>query len=468
MEHHVQSIDDALIGGLSYKLKAGASYVTDRRKCTFYASGGNQYSSSGVKVCKFNIVSDAWLDPSSFRVMFTINNLNPATPKTLIKPLHWNPAVLFKRCRVTCGGVVIEDIDDYNRLSLMLTALKPVDEQKDIAMQGFGLFDRVNDSAEVVATNWNTGQGPAEDADERKAYRVSDWDEAAAIKSQRTVLFKPMLGILDQDKLIPLRYAPLQFEFELVSNSADSVYVGPVKENNCSANWGISDIQCKMDLLTLDSSLQNEYASHLLSGKTLPINFSSYNHSSQSTNGDKDFSAHIHRALTRLKSVYITLFNNWAGTGVGPAEVKLPGMRKVCNDFYHPASINAMEDLEQAQHSVWLQVGSKLYPEYPIRDSTEAYYQLSQTVKSPIHIYSRWYHTCKYIVGMDMEKIRHASFTGLNTKAGDMLSVNFRGCNALTPDGSGILATSIPSRVFCALHYDAVLNIRDSGVELLE
>ena len=102
----------------------------------------------------------------------------------------------------------------------------------------------------------------------------------------------------------------------------------------------------------------------------LSINVSSYNHSSQSTNGDKDFSAHIHRALTRLKSVYITLFNNWAGTGVGPAEVKLPAMRKVCNDFYHPASINAMEDLEQAQHSVWLQVGSKLYPEYPIRDST--------------------------------------------------------------------------------------------------
>ena len=67
-----------------------------------------------------------------------------------------------------------------------------------------------------------------------------------------------------------------------------------------------------------------------------------------------------------------------------------------------------------------------------------------------------------------MEKIRLAGFTGLNTKAGDMLSVNFRGCNAYTPDGSAINIASIPARVFCALHYDAVLNIRDSGVELLE
>ena len=223
----------------------------------------------------------------------------------------------------------------------------------------------------------------------------------------------------------------------------------------------------KLIFLTLDSSLQNEYASHLLSGKTLPVSFSLYNRSSQSTNGDKDFSAHIHRALTRLKSVYITLFNSWTGTGAGPADVKLPAMRKVCNDFYHPASNNAMEDLEQGQHSVWLQVGSKPYSEYPIRDSTEAY-QLSQTVKNPMHNYSRWYHTCKYIVGMDMEKIRLAGFTGLNTKAGDLLTVNFRGCNALIADGSAIATNSIPSRVFCALHYDAVLNIRDSGVELLE
>ena len=69
---------------------------------------------------------------------------------------------------------------------------------------------------------------------------------------------------------------------------------------------------------------------------------------------------------------------------------------------------------------------------------------------------------------MDMEKIRLAGFTALSTKASDMLTVNFRGCNVLTPDGSAIHTYSIPTRVFCALHYDVVLNIRDSGVELLE
>ena len=54
MEHHAQSVDDALSGGLSYKLKAGASYVTNRRSDSYFAQGGNQYNPNGVKIMKSN------------------------------------------------------------------------------------------------------------------------------------------------------------------------------------------------------------------------------------------------------------------------------------------------------------------------------------------------------------------------------------------------------------------------------
>ena len=453
MEHHAQSVEDALIGGLSYKLKPGASYVTDRRSVTFFASGGNQYSPSGVKVCKFNIVADQWLEPSTFRVMFTVNNTgDPATE--IITPLHWNPAVMFRRARIIAGGQIIEDIDDFNRLSLMFTALKSQDDQKEIAMEGFGLFDRKYDRP----AGGLLADPDAEDDDERKIYRVSDWDEAGTIGKSRTVLFKPMLGFLAQEKLIPLRYCPLQIELELVNSGSDCMFVGVQNGLTSTNNWEITDIQCKCDLLTLDSSLQNEYASHLLSGKTLPINFSSYNHTNQSTNGDKDFSCHIHRALTRLKSVFVTLFKDDATSANMPA-----GLRKVCNDFYHPAGAG-MEDLEKGQHQFQLQIGSKLIPEYPIKDSTEFFYHLRKTVGTPINIYSRWYHSTKYIIGLDMEKISGAGFSGMSTKAGDLISVNFKNCHESAVNS----ATSIPSRMYAVLHYDAVLNIRDSGVELLD
>ena len=76
MEHHAQSVDDALLGGLNYELKAGASYVTNRRSVSYFASGGKAYSPNGIKIRKFNITGDQWLDPSTFRVAFQLNNRN--------------------------------------------------------------------------------------------------------------------------------------------------------------------------------------------------------------------------------------------------------------------------------------------------------------------------------------------------------------------------------------------------------
>ena len=104
-----------------------------------------------------------------------------------------------------------------------------------------------------------------------------------------------------------------------------------------------------------------------------------------------------------------------------------------------------------------------MVPEYPIRDDTEAYYQLRKTVGHPIDIFSRWYHSTKYIIGLDMEKIPRAGFTGMNTKAGDLLTVDFRKCwhSSINPD-------SVPGRVHCCLHYNDVFNIRDSGVGFLD
>ena len=104
MEHHAQSVDDALIGGLSYTLKAGASYVTDHRSVTYFASGGNTFSPAGVRCMKFNIAGDTWMDPSTFRVMLKFSR-NYNTGAQGIRLLHWNPAVVFRRARLIAGGV---------------------------------------------------------------------------------------------------------------------------------------------------------------------------------------------------------------------------------------------------------------------------------------------------------------------------------------------------------------------------
>ena len=90
---------------------------------------------------ELNLTGDQWLDPSTFRVMLQLDNAGnigapEGSPLKQIEPLSWNPAVFFRRARIICGGVVVEDIDNFSRLSLMLTALKAEEEQHSIAGEG--------------------------------------------------------------------------------------------------------------------------------------------------------------------------------------------------------------------------------------------------------------------------------------------------------------------------------------------
>ena len=350
---------------------------------------------------KFNLAGDQWLDPSTFRVAFQLHNHNgntsgqPSFP-IMVQPLRWNPAVFFRRARLICGGQVVEDIDDFNRLSLMLTDLMPEDDQHDIACEGFGNFDFVKGEA-------------AQDSDPRKGYRMEDYDLSGNVQLSRRVMFKPMLGIFNQEKLIPLRYCPIQIELELVNQQADAVTTEPTEGFSNGVNLDISDIQCKCDLLELDSSLSNEYAVHLLSGKSLPINFNTWNHTNQSTGLDKNFSAHITRAVTRLKSIFITLHK--------PDNVTY----KQVSDFYHPCSGNGQLTLAN-EHSYQVQIGSKLVPEYLVNSLAESYSQLKKTVGRPFKMHSSWYRSRKYIIGLDIEKTSGAGFIGLSTKAGGLLT----------------------------------------------
>ena len=184
MEHHAPSVDDALIGGPSYKLKAGASYVTNRRSVSYFAQGGNDYKPSGVRVMKFHLTGDQWMDPSTFRVAFQLNNLDySSSGTTYVQPLSWNPAVFFRRARIIAGGQVVEDIDDFNRLSLMLTSLESGEEQLLISSEGFNCFDdQFNDATQ----------------DNRKTYNSFDYGKAGSVYEGRRVVFKPMFGIFNQ------------------------------------------------------------------------------------------------------------------------------------------------------------------------------------------------------------------------------------------------------------------------------
>ena len=159
-----------------------------------------------TSLMEFNLTGDQWLDPSTFRVMLQLNNAGnvgaaEGSPTKALEPLSWNPAVFFRRARIICGGVVVEDIGNFNRLSLMLTALKTEEVQHPIAAEGF----------------WIVGEKYIEiSTDSRSTYCADGYDKSGLVTVSRRVLFKPILLLFHQDNLLPLRYSPIQIELELV------------------------------------------------------------------------------------------------------------------------------------------------------------------------------------------------------------------------------------------------------------
>jgi len=113
-----------------------------------------------------------------------------------------------------------------------------------------------------------------------------------------------------------------------------------------------------------------------------------------------------------------------------------------------------------------VQIGSKLYPEYPIRAHSEAFYQLQKTLgvqSSDVHsfdITSVQYRDNKFVLGIDTEKVLEAGFTGLNTKAGDLMTVKFK-----YNDGA---PARLADRMHIVLHADMIVEVRDSGVTVFD
>ena len=122
---------------------------------------------------------------------------------------------------------------------------------------------------------------------------------------------------------------------------------------------------------------------------------------------------------------------------------------------------------------IQLQIGSKLFPEIPIRSSAEAYYQLRKalgcvhlaTTKST-NISEREYRTTKFIVAFDIQKEQSGFASGMNTRTGDLITIKMQ--NFIHKDNANnTWADSTPEFVHVTLAYSGMMNITDSGKQIL-
>jgi len=181
----------------------------------------------------------------------------------------------------------------------------------------------------------------------------------------------------------------------------------------------------------------------------------------QTISGQPKPSVNVTRALTRLKSVFVTLDKNLTDD----EENHQPGL-KPWSLFWSPMNQDINNFNADGEFNFSIQIGSKLFPEYPMRSHSEAYYQLKKTLgvqSSHVHsfdITSKQYRNSKLVLGIDTEKVLDAGWTGLNTRAGDLMRIVFEYQKADTK--------RYADRMHIVLHSDQIVEIRDSGVVVFD
>jgi len=225
-----------------------------------------------------------------------------------------------------------------------------------------------------------------------------------------------------------------------------------------STNWSINNVQVKVDVCTLDNALNNSYVEHLLSGKALPIKYSTFINQ-QSAVANTNMAVQVSRAVSRLQKCFVSFY-------------KTPTVETILDkqaiQFYHPMSDTAGNYNKNYEMEFQIQLGPKLYPEYPVRSISECFSILKQTLNLPdwglhsVGIDFKQYINNKFIFAMSFEKVPEASWTGVNSKAGQLLVIK---ANAV---GSSIATNLLPDTMFITLQSENILEIRDTGVAVYD
>ena len=411
LETHIAGSEDRLIDGLHFASRNSASYITARRATTFSPSSASSWKPSGVRLARFNLADHAgWLDGGTVRLLMTITNTHASSP---LVPIAVSPACMFRRVRIIANGsAVLEDIEDYGRVFQLFSELLPPQCR----------FTNLSETWGSVESSPTLGT-------------PESFDNIVALAS-RTVCVDLLSSFLSQGKLSPLTMLPITIEIELGDqNDAFSSDVA----------WEITRPRLVGDVCDLDQALANSYAKHLLDGKSLPMYMHGMYSIKSSIPTGSYFSLPIARGFTRLSTVYVTF---WDSTG------------KWVNRFHHPnatsANATAEDDLE------WnLTIGSDRWPSFNCDSSQESMYRLRLATASHMRsdlstITPYQYRNNKFIIGQSLEKAPgQSSHTGINTRSGSQLTLNFNN-----------LGTATMCHVL--LHYEQIANLSAAGVKVLD
>jgi hypothetical protein len=405
MESILSTVEDTLLGSLSYKIdpKSGSSYVTEKKSVTFFSSGSNIYDPArGTKVLRFNLASDQFIDLSSIvvSVMLSVGLTGIATP------LADSGHVLFNRLRWIVSGTVVEDIENFA-----------------VASQCFHRFL----------------SGPKKENTEQLGFG----GDPMPANGHRNILMMPKIsGLCNQPLWLPgfaLGAAGAVLELHLADGN--EVFQSGVGEN---IEYALSDCRVLADVYTLSNELHDTFSKHILSGRSLVFPIKTIVSTQfQLQAATPSFTLSIQRAYSRLNSCFVLMHATPTAT-----------LRDV-NNFI----ISGDPELVNAR----LTCGSKQFPDgHPIQGSAQFFLRVLQTLgivhsgSHTIEMTRDHFHTTHFCTAFDLERVPSSSGSGLNASRGEAITLEFKGLGN----------THQRAHVFC--HADLIMELGDQGCVVMQ
>ena len=528
MDNIIAESETTMINSLNFGLPETAQYITDRRHVNYFPSGSNVYNpNAGNKNIRFHISGEdnTYIDLSSIRLFANLQNTD-GTRSHFLRPLG-NLSSFFSRYRCTVGGQQAQDIIEYNRHCEMYNSFKSQDARDMDDLEG-GANPRWDDDwrhtyatglAEMLDVNQRTNPAAASATTTFPTTRDhNNWGDLTARYTRHSVAgipgangymrlgHKPVCGLLESNYYLPLRYAPLELEFTIVSDehipvitpfakTDDNVHIDAngyyFTTGDTSTKWELNNVIIRAEVIQLDNTVNNNIVKHLLEGQSLKLVFPMYHTMTQSfsAGGGGEINMNIVKSASKLNGCFITLYRApRAGVDADNANYYRHDnyIYKRWNYFYNPM-INSRifdgpnpdgADRERFQgkgfqdkdlNLTWqLQINNKKYPEFECQSMAETAYYLRRTLhylnpdQDAFSISYKRFREDKFVIGISFEKMADTNFTGQNTKMGGLLVFKLKGSNRALTDNEDV------RELFVHMISESVLELRESGSVLYD
>ena len=182
--------------------------------------------------------------------------------------------------------------------------------------------------------------------------------------------------------------------------------------------------------------------------------------------GNSEMSISLVRAFSRLNALFITF------QGSSDASTP-PGNKHTTTSFLCPSAfivggvVNGVQTHSEAtlQHEV--QLGSLKFPESPCTSLPESFSLLRQATSvydesiRTLNISPQTYAGNSFVLGVPMQTVPGAAFSGLSTRSGDLISVR---CKNMATDNT----INAAGPVYVTLISEQIVEIREGSVSVLD